>query len=117
MTNPIASPDLSEAHPIAAALRRKGFVPLPRLWVKAADMPAIFGITERYRDEVVQTRQDVKERLGLPPDVPLNTALRLQRLERTKTAHMEPAAAPPAGDPLTDREAAWAAFEQNRHAS
>jgi len=37
-------------------LRERGFVPLPRLWVKAEDMRAIHLIADQYEDEVTAVR-------------------------------------------------------------
>lgn len=46
--------------PMATRLRAEGFVPLPRLWVKEEDLPAIHEITEPYRDYVNEVRAQVK---------------------------------------------------------
>ena len=44
--------------PGAQALRKAGFVPLPRLWVKAADLAVIKQYAERYEDEVNAIRKE-----------------------------------------------------------
>lgn len=48
-----------KANPLATALRAKGFVPLPRLWVHGDALPELKKITDRYREEVNQTRSEV----------------------------------------------------------
>ena len=83
----------NERHPIASAMRRKGFVPLPRLWVRAEDMAEIYAITERYRDEVMRTRAEVQAQTG---------------------ANTPPAAT---FDPVANKDDAWAAYERARQAS
>lgn len=81
--------------PSARALRRAGFVPLPRLWVKGEDMPVIREIAERYSDEVNEVRHSWKG---------------------TSYVRPEPKPEPePIGDPVEDKEAAWAMFEQQRN--
>ena len=67
-------------HPVADALREAGFVPLPRLWVRKEDIPAIHEMAGKYSQEV----NDIRARLGCNPS------------KRT-------------GDPKVDREAAWEA--------
>ena len=42
------------------ALRDAGFVPLPRLWIKAYDMPRIHAIAEQYKDEVMEIRHRMR---------------------------------------------------------
>lgn len=41
------------------ALRHKGFVPLPRLWVKAEAIPAIHAIAHVYAEDVRTLRDKV----------------------------------------------------------
>jgi hypothetical protein len=93
------SVDISNSIPardnsVATALRAKGFVPLPRLWVHGDALPELKKITDRYREEVNQTRADVGRAMGRPLDAtgsddygPLPIAL------------------------SEDKEAAWAAYE------
>lgn len=47
---------------LTAALKAKGFVCLPNLWVKVDDYPAIKATAEQYADEVNATRVEVYER-------------------------------------------------------
>lgn len=49
------------AHPVAHALRKAGFIPVPRLWVHSDALPEIKRITDRYRDEV----NDIRASVGL----------------------------------------------------
>lgn len=70
--------------PIADALRKAGYVCLPRLWVKSADMPAIHRIAAKHKDAVNQIRSDARHQ------------------------------APVSKDPIHDKDAAWAAYEKMR---
>ena len=45
-------------HPVATILRGRGFVPLPRLWVRSEDMPTIHMIAGQYREEVIRITED-----------------------------------------------------------
>lgn len=74
----------SKPNPVANALRKAGYVPLPRLWVKKEDMPAIHQITDKHCNVVRDVRRSIN---GQPPAEP---------------------------DPVTDRDAAWAAYERMR---
>lgn len=74
--------------PVASAMREAGFVPLPRLWVREEDMAEIYAITDRRKEEVIRIRQQVAAQLA-PDQLP---------------------------DPVSDKEAAWAAFERQRQA-
>ena len=42
-------------------LRDRGFVPLPRLWIKASAMTEIHTITGRFKKEVNEARTQVTE--------------------------------------------------------
>ena len=75
----------------AQALRAAGFMPLPRLWVKNEDMPKIYSIINSVGLEVRDIRQKA-------------------RIEYEAT--LPPKNKP---DPVTDKEAAWAAYEQARN--
>lgn len=79
----------------ARILRKAGFVPLPRLWVKAEDMPQIRNIAYRYADEVNHLRHSVNEALSDLYDDKDDTE--------------------PQGDPIADKDAAWAMFEKERN--
>lgn len=46
---------------LAKTLRAKGFVPLPRLWVKNSDIPKIHAIADGYLDEIKQTREELNQ--------------------------------------------------------
>lgn len=70
--------------PVAKALRKAGFVPLPRLWVRPTDMPMIHEIAEKHRQTVNTIRGNINA-----GDI------------------QEP-------DPVDDKEAAWEAFEKMR---
>lgn len=71
-------------NPVAEALRKAGYIPLPRLWVKPADMPAIHQIADKHRMAVNNIR-------GL-----IN------------------AGETPEADPVHDKDAAWEAYERMR---
>ena len=71
--------------PVAEALRKAGFVPLPRLWVKPTDMPKIHEIAEKHRMAVNNIRGAINS--GEPPAEP---------------------------DPVFDKDAAWEAYEKMR---
>ena len=73
-------------YPVARALRKAGFVPLPRLWVRGKDIPRIHKIAYAYQEEVNQIRREVAE-------------------ARNQT---EP-------DPVADKDAAWEAYEKFRN--
>lgn len=54
-------PNKKEANsPLAAALRNAGFVPLPRLWVKAKDLDIIKAYAKKYEKEVNDIRSSIK---------------------------------------------------------
>ena len=74
-------------HPVGQALRRAGFVPLPRLWVKQEDMPDIRNKALSYQDAVNEIRGQARRELLVEV---------------------------PARDPRHDMDAAWAAFERDR---
>lgn len=76
----------SAAYPVARALRAAGFLPLPRLWVKATDMPTIHKIAHAYQEEVNQIRRNV-----------------------AGSNH------PSEPDPVSDKDAAWEAYEKMRN--
>jgi hypothetical protein len=44
--------------PQESIFRKRGFIPLPRLWIKPADMPKIKKITNKYRDEINSIRAE-----------------------------------------------------------
>lgn len=93
-------PDHRQSFPLASELREKGFVPLPRLWIRASDMPEIYEIVARHTDDVLRIRREVYTRLGMP-------------IEERKSSKHSPNQI---GDPVSDKEAAWAAFERKRRA-
>lgn len=47
--------------PGAMALREAGFVPLPRLWVRAEDMDMIVWMASRHADEVNAIRRRARD--------------------------------------------------------
>ena len=79
--------DNNKKSPIAEALRAAGYVPLPRLWVQAKDIPEIHKIANKYGNDVNTIRGEVYSREGI---------------------------ASPKADPREDRNAAWAAYEQHK---
>jgi hypothetical protein len=48
----------SQLH-VADSLRREGFIPLPRLWVKPEDIPKIHKIAHVHADRVNTIRNNV----------------------------------------------------------
>lgn len=44
--------------PQESIFRKRGFIPLPRLWIKPDDMPKIKKITNKYRDEINSIRAE-----------------------------------------------------------
>ena len=64
--------------PMATRLRAEGFIPLPRLWVRGDDLPAIHKITDHYKDSVNEVRVQVKTEMrgepASPPVVPVAAA-------------------------------------------
>lgn len=75
---------------VSLRLRAEGFVPLPRLWVKAEAIPEIHVISSRYTSEVNRIRAEIHG--GKGPAKPVNP------IEQAKK----------------DKEAAWAAYEKLR---
>ena len=78
-------------NPVADALRKAGFIPLPRLWVQPVDMPRIHEIAHRYKDAVNSIRNGVLVDHGCDDE----------------DTHRP--------DPVDDRDAAWAAYERMRN--
>ena len=89
-----------EQHPVATTLRERGFVPMPRLWIKATDLPTIHELAAQYRDEVLEVRAQCAAKAA-------------EQREKQAPAVVEPKTDP---DPRTDREAAWEALERLRKA-
>jgi hypothetical protein len=59
-------------HPVATILRGRGFVPLPRLWVRSEDIPKVHKIANKYREKVNAVRTQVERDIlgngrGFPP--------------------------------------------------
>lgn len=74
----------------AQALRDAGFMPLPRLWVRNEDMPKVYSIINSVGLEVREIRRVARE-------------------------HHEASLTPKTiNDPVTDKDAAWAAYEKAR---
>jgi hypothetical protein len=71
---------------VAAELREAGYVPLPRLWVKRNEIPQVHTIATKHSKFVSKIRD--KHRNKNVPPVKLNLS-----------------------DPVTDKDAAWALFE------
>lgn len=92
--------EYQKLYPVAFALREAGFVPLPRYWVKGADMPKLKEISDAHRDEVNSIRRAVHENMGLSPVTddygPLPIGI----------------ASDASNDPRFSKDAAWAAFEK-----
>ena len=74
----------------AKALEDAGFMPLPRMWVKREDMHKVYSIINSVGLQVREIRQTarVEYETAHPPKVQTN--------------------------PITDKEAAWAAYEQTQ---
>jgi hypothetical protein len=80
---------------VATLLRKAGYIPLPRLWVRPEDMPAIHQIAHRHQTAVNDIRATAydghytNEQLdSYPPITEVNSA-----------------------NPKLDKEAAWSAYE------
>lgn len=80
--------------PVAQALRKAGFVPLPRLWVRPDDVPAVKAIAFQYADEVNRIRYEAKGQDWIDPSAKADSPVK--------------------GDPLTDPDAAWDLYEQQK---
>lgn len=87
--------------PVASALREAGFIPLPRLWVKAEDIPRIHEIADQYGPEIHEIRSKVYAENQ-----------ELTKLSRTETR--KPKAHRQVKDAMIDRDAAWELFEKMR---
>lgn len=74
----------SKQSPVAKALREAGFVPLPRLWVKAEDMRTIHFIAEQYEEEVNKVRRSVDQEHELLVQQRKATAQARDKLEQAK---------------------------------
>jgi hypothetical protein len=74
----------------AQALRDAGFTPTPRLWVKNEDMVKIYAMVNSVDLQVREIRYQA-------------------RMEYE--ANFSPKVKP---DPITDKEAAWAAYEESK---
>ena len=83
--NPMGDSEFAAKHPTAAALRNEGYIPLPRLWIKAEAISEVHEIASRFTDDVNRIRHEVRN-----------------------GTYVKPSDKP---DPMTDKEAAWAAFE------
>lgn len=81
--------------PIAQVLRAEGFIPLPRLWVPASEMEDILKIAKKHGDRVNAIRGELRAQLAV-------SAGAVDPRSETRS------------DPKTDRDAAWAAYEQGR---
>lgn len=46
----------TQANSLAERLRAKGYVPLPRLWIKSDAIPEIHAVAERFKDEITEER-------------------------------------------------------------
>ena len=61
--------------PIAEALRKAGYLPLPRLWVRAEDMEKIHAIAHKAKDVVNSIRGEVRRQHGDGAVAPLPSRL------------------------------------------
>lgn len=109
--SPKATPTFKD-HPVSVALRAEGFIPLPRLWVKPEDMAEIAKMAQRHKDRVNDIRSEVHRKhpeLGdqRPP-------FHKNKLVETDFAKLEKVITSKA---MTDKEAAWEAYERSRNAS
>lgn len=92
--------------PVARALRKAGYVPLPRLWVRKEDIPEVQAIAYKYANDVNVIRHKAK---GLRLDEPDPSWQPSTHLPTPPVHEMDH------GDPIEDKEAAWAAFEKARN--
>jgi len=76
---------------VAQALRDAGFRPLPRLWIRNEDMPAVYSIVASRGFEVRAIR------------------------EQAILAYLAEFPPKPKPDPVADKEAAWAAYERSKY--
>lgn len=76
---------------VAQALRDAGFRPLPHLWIRNEDMPAMYSIVNSVGLEVRAIREQAI------------AAYRAEYPLKTKP------------DPVADKEAAWAAYERSKN--
>lgn len=77
--------NLKAKHPVAFALRKAGFIPLPRLWVRLEDILMIKELAAKYQSEIDSIRN------------PINNA------------HQDTQAQE---DPRLSIDAAWAAYDK-----
>lgn len=94
--------------PVSVALRDAGFVPLPRLWVRKDAMKDVHKITEKFAKEVNDIRSQVH--LDHPELGDQRPVFHKGRLAEEAADAEEDLVA----KALSDKEAAWAAFEQMR---
>jgi hypothetical protein len=102
--------------PVADAMRKAGFVPLPRLWVRPEDIPSIHAIAHPYQDAVTEIRMRVKEE-SIDYENQNRARKEAERENREHRKHQaveEPKPEPQPTGPQYDREAAWDAYERMR---
>lgn len=96
-------------HPVSHALRSSGYFPLPRLWVTEEDMKQIIQMANRHRENVNRIRAQVHADHPELED-------RRPSFARTKPVQADMAQIEEAISikALSDKEAAWEAFERLR---
>lgn len=57
----MAYPKRDQNSPLAQELRGRGYLPLPRLWVRSADMDVIKRITDLRAEEVNAVRSELRK--------------------------------------------------------
>lgn len=90
-------------NPVAFALRKQGFVPLPRFWVRQEDILKILEITDSCRDEVNEIRGNVYRMLGVKGLKPGGAQPIVEGSDETSNQDKS--------DPKHSIDAAWAAYE------
>ena len=55
---------------IAQALRKAGYLPLPRWWVRPDELDVIRRMAHNHQDHVTDIKKAVRRRLGKSPDYP-----------------------------------------------
>lgn len=83
--------NVSPKHPVAKALRNAGYLPLPRLWIKAEDMQKIHALANQYSVQVNTIRAEARGLTYFREDVKKE-------------------------DPKTSKESAWEEYERLRSA-
>lgn len=99
-------------HPVSHALRGEGFFPLPRLWVKQEDLEVVIQMANKHRATVNKIRAEVHAQ---HPELEDRRPSAVKKsLVEADFAKIEQAVVAQA---VSDKEAAWAAYERMRNGS